>query len=221
MKISKRLQAVADFIPKKAYLLDVGCDHALLDIYLVLKKVINKVIVTDISKGAIEQANKNIINYGLENEITTKLGDGLEALDNKVNTISISGLGGYSIINILLKDKIKLKNINAIIVQPNNNSYFLRKRMKKIGFYIEKESLIKDNNIIYPTILFKRGNKKYSNIQCFFGPVLLKNKNKLFLEFYNNELKKLIVAYKQIPNKYLLKKIFMKIKINIIAKIIK
>ena len=34
MDISKRLEMVASFVNEDAFLMDVGCDHALLDIYL-------------------------------------------------------------------------------------------------------------------------------------------------------------------------------------------
>ena len=34
MKISKRLKAISDFITDNSNVIDVGCDHALLDIYL-------------------------------------------------------------------------------------------------------------------------------------------------------------------------------------------
>ena len=34
IKISKRLAAIASFVPQNAKILDVGCDHGLLDIYL-------------------------------------------------------------------------------------------------------------------------------------------------------------------------------------------
>ena len=34
IKLSNRLEAISSFIDKKDISLDVGCDHALLDIYL-------------------------------------------------------------------------------------------------------------------------------------------------------------------------------------------
>ena len=38
MNIDNRLKRIADFIPSDSYILDVGCDHALLDIYLALNR---------------------------------------------------------------------------------------------------------------------------------------------------------------------------------------
>ena len=34
MRISKRLKAITEFIDKDDKVVDIGCDHALLDIYL-------------------------------------------------------------------------------------------------------------------------------------------------------------------------------------------
>ena len=34
MKISSRLKAISEFIDPKDRIIDIGCDHALLDIYL-------------------------------------------------------------------------------------------------------------------------------------------------------------------------------------------
>ena len=34
MKLSKRLKAISEFIDNEDRIIDIGCDHALLDIYL-------------------------------------------------------------------------------------------------------------------------------------------------------------------------------------------
>ena len=39
MKINSRLKKIGDLVEANSFCLDVGCDHALLDIYLVKKKV--------------------------------------------------------------------------------------------------------------------------------------------------------------------------------------
>ena len=38
MKLSKRLQTICDLVEENSSIIDVGCDHALIDIYLVLYK---------------------------------------------------------------------------------------------------------------------------------------------------------------------------------------
>ena len=60
IKISKRLLAITSFIRSDAKLVDIGCDHALLDIYLARHNPNIKIIATDIKTGALKQASKNI-----------------------------------------------------------------------------------------------------------------------------------------------------------------
>ena len=62
MKLPKRLNAIASLIEKDTNVIDVGCDHALLDIYLTLQNK-NKCIATDINENALNIAKKNIKNY--------------------------------------------------------------------------------------------------------------------------------------------------------------
>ena len=63
MKISNRLKEISDYISPFDRVIDIGCDHALLDIYLCeLYDDIN-IIVSDIHEGAIKQAKKNIEKY--------------------------------------------------------------------------------------------------------------------------------------------------------------
>ena len=80
MKISKRLKEIADLVDNGSNIIDVGCDHALLDIYLANNKDNIKVIASDNKKGPLEQARKNISSFNLENKIKFKYGDGLDPI---------------------------------------------------------------------------------------------------------------------------------------------
>ena len=51
MKISNRLKLIASFVDDNSYVIDVGCDHALLDIFLVQTKKNIKTIASDINEG--------------------------------------------------------------------------------------------------------------------------------------------------------------------------
>jgi tRNA (adenine22-N1)-methyltransferase len=64
MNLSKRLEAVATLVDIGANVIDVGCDHAYLDIYLTLNND-NKCIATDINENALAMAKTNIKKYKL------------------------------------------------------------------------------------------------------------------------------------------------------------
>ena len=60
MALSYRLKTVADLVSKDKVVADIGCDHALLSIYLVENGISNKVYAIDNKKGPLAKANENI-----------------------------------------------------------------------------------------------------------------------------------------------------------------
>lgn len=216
INLSKRLTSIANYVEDNKNIVDIGCDHALLDIYLVQTKKNIKITASDINQNALNNAIKNIKKYKLQRKITTILSDGLDNIDtNNINTIIISGMGSHTIVGILYSNLKKLKNIETLILQSNNDLDFLRYKVTKIGYYIEKETLIKDSKIIYTVIKFKKGHKFYNKKQLYFGPELLKNNSKLFQEKKELELTKLKNIYHLIPKSHIHHKIktFFKIQL--------
>ena len=149
IKLSKRLSVIASFVPDNSVIADIGCDHALLDIYLSKKNIIKKSFAIDITKGALNQADKNIKLYNAKN-IETRLSDGFEKIDIKdnVDTVIMSGLGDAKIISILKEAKEKLDKVNNIIIQSNVGVSNIRVYLTCNGYYINNEKLVKENNII-------------------------------------------------------------------------
>ncbi|MBR4693413.1 MAG: SAM-dependent methyltransferase [Bacilli bacterium] len=201
-----------------SFCLDVGCDHALLDIYLVKKNKNIKAIASDIAEGPLEQAKQNIIRENLENEIETRLGPGLKTYSEGIDTIIISGMGGRNIIGICKDSPKVLKKINTLIISPNNYQEDVKRYLCKNGFYIENEEFVRDKKFIYQIIIFKKGKKKYTNKEYFFGPVFLIKKGPLFREYYERELKTREILISILPNKYFLRKKQISKEIDMIKK---
>lgn len=197
MKISKRLKTICDLVDKKTNVIDVGCDHALIDIYLT-KYNENKCIAADISENAIKGALINIEKYNLTNEIDVRITDGLNGItipDN--NTIILSGMGTKTILKILEDTN----NINNLIISSHNDLYLLRKNIIKKGFYIDTEAIIEDKKIFYTIIKFKKGKRKYNHYNYTYG-INLSNK-----EYINYCIGKNNTVLTKLPKKYVLKRI--------------
>lgn len=180
VKIKKRLESLTKFIEKDDKLIDVGCDHALLDIYLVQNEYIDKMYVCDVNPNALENGKKNIEANNLTNKITPILGFGIEKTGNlDIDTVLISGMGTNSIIEILTSPFVD--KIYKLILQSNNNHYELRKFLTKIGFTIFYEEIIKDGKKYYINILALRDmvTKKYSEKEYLFGPTLINDTKNL------------------------------------------
>lgn len=218
--LSNRLKEIASFIPDNIKMVDIGCDHALLDIYLYKNRKNIKIIASDINENALEQAKKNIKKYKLDKVIETRLSNGLDNINSdEINTIILSGMGSHTIVGILRMNQKKLINVDNIIIQSNNHIDFLRERILELNYYIDSEKLVKDNNIIYTIISFKKGKKKYNKKEIYFGPYLLKENSNLFKEKNKQDLEKLEYLYKIIPKSHILHRIKIKNKINMYKKL--
>lgn len=183
----KRLKAISDLVNNNSYVIDIGCDHALLDIYLIDNKKDIKVIASDINKKALNQGIKNANNRPID----FRLGNGLEVIENEtIDTIIIAGSGGIKQIDIIKKDINRLKTIEKIILQPNNEIMRVRKEICKLGFYIDKETLIYEKKHFYTIILFKRGSYKYAYKELYLGPILMHKKDKTYQKWLEYEYKK-------------------------------
>lgn len=216
MKINARLKTIGDLVEKDSICLDVGCDHALLDIYLVHRKANIKTIASDIAQGPLDQAKKNIEREHLEDVIETRLGSGLETYTDEINTIIISGMGGRNIIGIFKDNIKKLNKVETLIISPNSYQEDVKRFLCKHGFYIQNEEFVKDKKFIYQIIIFKKGKKRYSKKEYFFGPIFLEKKGPLFREYYERELKSREILISLLPKNFKLKKYQAKKEIKMI-----
>ena len=115
-KISKRLELVASYIKDNSKIIDIGCDHGLLSIYLAKKYKNINIIASDVNKNALSSAINNIKESKLEDRIETRLGSGLEVVSSdEIDTVVIAGMGSNTIVGILKYSRDKLKNVNNII----------------------------------------------------------------------------------------------------------
>ena len=192
--LSKRLQSLTKYINKEDKIIDVGCDHALLDIYLIKNGYVNKMIASDIHKSAYQQGLNNINLYKMNDYIDIRLGDGLNVLNDNdsVDTLLISGMGSNTIIDII--DNRYMNDINKIIIQSNNDYELLRRTIIDKGYIIDNEEYFVDKGINYINIVFIKGNKEYTDDEIKYGPILIHNK-----EYLEYELSKINNIIDKIP----------------------
>ena len=212
MKWSLRGKWSGNLVDSNDVVADIGCDHAYLDIYLVMNNIVPKTLACDINRKALDMGINNIKKYGLEDKIATKLCDGITGISKDINTLIISGMGTSTIIKILSNDNVK--NINKVITQSNNDYYELRKYMVNNGFYISYEESIFDKDKYYINMVFLRGNKNYSSRELRFGTMMF---NK---DYYEHLVNKYKYIYSHIPKMKLIKRLTLKLNIKYLDKYI-
>ncbi len=207
IKLSKRLKTIGDLVlsGKSSYIIDVGCDHALLDIYLLQNNSNLKIIASDIREKPLESAKKNIIKYSFLNKIELLLKDGIKNINKDIDTAVISGMGEETITYILNEGREELTHINRLVISSNNKYVDIRKNIIKLGFIINNELIVYEDGKYYIIMDFIKGKKKYTSKELYFGPILLNNKNELFYKYYNYLKDTKLEILKGIPkdnNKY-------------------
>ena len=188
MKINNRLKTIGDLVPLSSYPLDIGCDHALLSIYLVKERGLCKVVASDNKSGPLKKAKENVKYYKVKEKVELIKAEGLDSYKEGINTITISGMGGLTINKILDDNRKCLKNVDTLILSPNNYSLAVKRKMIKLGYHIDNEVLVKDNKIIYEILVFKKGRKYYSYKKLFLGPILSLKNDSLTKEYYQSIL---------------------------------
>lgn len=211
IKLSKRLDAIANLIDKEDTVIDIGCDHALMTISLALKN--NKTYyASDLRESALDMARENIKKYKCTNVLLT-CKNGLEALfiSDDIDTIVISGMGHYTITKMLQNIDKKIKKI---VIQSNTNQEIIRKFMVKKGFYIDKEVVVKDKNIYYVITSFKLGKKKYKPYELEIGVF----DNNSSTDYIKDEIKKCVLLLKIVPKNELLRRFKIKKRLKFLKK---
>lgn len=167
INLSNRLKSLVPFLDTYDNVVDVGCDHGYLSIYLMENNLVKSVIASDINENALSSAIKNIKEANLD--IPTVVSDGIDDIDiTNVNCLVISGMGTMTILHIL-SDSNKLKHIDKIVIQSNNNHDVLRRELNKKGYYLEKEEAVYDRGKWYLSMLFIKTNKKNSDLEIKYG----------------------------------------------------
>ena len=220
-KLSSRLQKISDLVEENHTFIDIGCDHGFLSIELAKKYPNAKIVASDINENALKNAKCNIQKFHLQDRISIIQSNGLENLSILDDTtIIISGMGSHTIVGILYQGYKKLKKVNTLILQSNNDLDFLRSKVVRLGYFIQEEKLVKDAGIIYTVIVFKKGFRIYSKKDIYLGPCLRKEKSSLFQEKVQDDLKKLKSIYPNIPKSHYEYRRKIKWKIKILQKII-
>lgn len=195
MKLSKRLQTIADFVKKNSVVADIGTDHAHIPIYLIENNIIDKAYACDINKGPLEKAKENIANFGVSENIVLRLSNGLDKMSNKeVDTIIIAGMGGELIIDILNRGKVFFDKKNTFILSPHTKVDEVRDYLIRNGFKIIKEDMCIDEGKFYTVmeVRYTENTVMNSEAELLYGKYLIENKHPVLLRFLKKEEEKYI-----------------------------
>ncbi len=152
--LSKRLHSLVDMVTRGKSVVDVGCDHGFVSIYLVQNGISPKVLAMDVRKGPLSRAQEHIAEFGLGDYIETRLSDGLlEFREGETQSLVCAGMGGKLMMKILAESEKKAKALDELILQPQSDLPAFRRFLKAEGYLTLDENILCEEGKYY--FLFK------------------------------------------------------------------
>ena len=150
MKLSKRLETIASFVPKGSKIADIGTDHGYIPIYLVENGAAVRALAMDVREGPLARAREHVEEHGLSDRIETRLSDGMEKLrSGEADTVIIAGMGGELVIHILEEGRRLWPEVRSFVLSPHSELHKVRRYLRENGFAAEDETMVKDEGKFY------------------------------------------------------------------------
>ncbi|KGE69495.1 MULTISPECIES: tRNA (adenine(22)-N(1))-methyltransferase TrmK [Pseudomonas] len=190
--LSLRLERVAANVPTGARLADIGSDHGYLPVSLMRRGLITAAVAGEVATTPFHAAQRTVRDNGLERQISVRLADGLAAIEahDGITAISVCGMGGETIRDILESGKRQLSGRERLILQPNGGEQPLRQWLMDNGYSILSEELLRENRFYYEIIVAERGEAMvYTAEQLYFGPLQMQARSPAFIAKWQRMLR--------------------------------
>ena len=225
--LSHRLQTVAGFVLSGSRLAEIGSDHAYLPAYLAMNKKIKWAIAGEVVTGPYQNAVHEIRQLHLENLVATRQADGLAAIhvDEEIDVVTICGMGGSLICQILTAGFDQLNKRPRLILQPNVNEVAVRHWLIRNSYQIVAEEIVAEDRHIYEIIVADPIKEPITltTIEYLFGPLLLQAKSPAFIQKWQGEklkLQRVLAQLTQAQNEPVAKEQELQQKIKLIEEIL-
>lgn len=185
IKLTPRLQAIADRVPAGTTVADVGTDHGYIPAWLVAQGICPSAWAADIQKGPLDNARETLAREALTEKIALRLGPGLAPMrGEQPQSIIIAGMGGILISEILEADISMARQAEVLILQPMSGFTELRRWLVTHGFRITEECLAKEGRRLYEIICARSGESQTPDeFRDLIGYCLPESGDPLFPQF--------------------------------------
>jgi tRNA (adenine22-N1)-methyltransferase len=187
-----RLEHVAAHVPSGSRLADIGSDHGYLPVALMRRGVIEAAVAGEVALTPFHAAERTVCENGLDQRITVRLANGLAAIEpgDGITAISICGMGGETIRDILDSGKARLSGHERLILQPNGGEQPLRQWLMENDYRILCEDVLREDRFDYEIIVAERdGPVIYTDEELYFGPLQMQARSPAFLLKWQRRLR--------------------------------
>ena len=124
-------------------------------------------IVSDIRPLALSRAERMRRAHGLAGRARFVLADGLAAIDEPVDAVVISGMGGKTIAGMI--GEIGRAKGARLILSPHTQAALLRRTIYDRGYHIDRELVVLAAGRYYPVIWRCPGMRAYQTRRSRWG----------------------------------------------------
>lgn len=169
--LDERLTLAAALYEPCALGADIGTDHAHLPCHLLRTGVCQRMIAADVSAKALANARENLLRAGLLDRADLVLADGLDALNRPCGCVSVMGMGGKTLADILRRGKDRL-NGAVLVLSAHTELHLVRQAVSEIGYHIVREELCRAAGRFYVFFRCEAGNAPLSADDMLYGGLL-------------------------------------------------
>jgi tRNA (adenine22-N1)-methyltransferase len=177
LPLSSRLLACAAFVRPGARVADIGCDHGYLGIYLLQKGIARSMIEADINQGPLDSARRNGLKYGVAEQMSFNLSDGVQSIPRDFDTLVCAGMGADTMVHILDSAPWLTRGGYRLILQCQSKTPMLRRYLSDNGWHITREEVLRDGKFLYTVmeVVFDPTQPRLTVGQWYLSPALLTN----------------------------------------------
>jgi tRNA (adenine22-N1)-methyltransferase len=168
--LSKRLSAIANWVPAGSRVADIGSDHALLPCAMAEQGKVSYALAGELNEGPFQAASKQIRSSGLTAIVEARKGDGLTVVEasDAIEVITISGMGGALISHILTEGASKLANVRRLVLQPNVGEDHVRRWLVANGWLLLDEQILEEDGKFYEVLVAERAGNAAANNESLY-----------------------------------------------------
>ena len=180
--LDERLTLAAALYPACELGADIGTDHGYLPCHLLETGVCRRMILADVSPKALRRAEAEVVRRGLRERARLVCADGLDALTERCDCVSIMGMGGETLAGILLRGRDRLQGA-ALVLSAHTELPLVRRAVLELNYHLTRETLCRAGGRFYVFWRAEPGPAPMTEEEIRHGSLLYQNNTPLLREY--------------------------------------